>query len=189
MFNDSVLKKLYKQHGPHKFADKSEHLMKELIEAIISQQLSIKAADTIFSRFLKLFKTDKFPTPEQILKIDIEKLRSVGMSYSKANYVKNIVLAFKDKTIAIEKVKKMTDEEVIIELTKIKGVGKWTAEMILIFTLNREDIFSLGDAGLKRAIKNLYNITDEKKILKLSENWKPKRSYACWYLWQSLEND
>lgn len=82
----------------------------------------------------------------------------------------------------------MSNEEVIIELTKIKGVGKWTAEMILIFTLNREDIFSLGDAGLKRAIKNLYGITDEAKILELSENWKPKRSFACWYLWQSLNN-
>jgi DNA-3-methyladenine glycosylase II len=83
----------------------------------------------------------------------------------------------------------MTDEEVIIELSKIKGVGKWTAEIILIFTLNREDVFSLGDAGLKRAIKNLYGITDGKKILKLSETWKPNRSYACWYLWRSLNND
>jgi DNA-3-methyladenine glycosylase II len=189
MFKDKILLKLYETHGPHKFEDKSENLMEELIEAIISQQLSIKAADTIYNRFLKLFKTVKFPTPEQILKIDIEKLRAAGMSYSKAAYVKNIAQAFKSRQVEIEKIKQMSDEEVIIELTKIKGVGKWTAEMILIFTLNRKDVFSLGDAGLKRAIKNLYKITDEKKILKLSETWKPNRSFACWYLWRSLNNN
>lgn len=188
MFKDKILLKLYKIHGPHKFEDRSERLMEELIEAIISQQLSIKAADTIYSRFLKLFKSQQFPTPEQILKIDIEKLRGAGMSYSKANYVKNIAKAFKNEEVEIEKIKKMSDEEVIIELTKIKGVGKWTAEMILIFTLNREDVFSLGDAGLKRAIKNLYGLTDEKEILELAETWKPKKSFACWYLWQSLNN-
>jgi DNA-3-methyladenine glycosylase II len=188
MFKDPILEKLYKTHGPHKFEDRSERLMEELIEAIINQQLSGKAADTIYSRFLKLFRTDKFPTPEQILKADVEKLRSAGMSYSKANYIQNIARAFRNKNIKIEKIKKMSGEEVIKELTKIKGVGKWTAEMILIFTLNRIDVFSLGDAGLKRAIKNLYGITDEKKILKLSETWKPYRSFACWYLWQSLNN-
>jgi DNA-3-methyladenine glycosylase II len=188
MFKDPILKKLFKQHGPHQFEDRSENLMAELIESIISQQLSVKAADTIYIRFLNLFKNGKFPSPEQILKIDVEKLRSAGMSYPKANYIKNIAKAFQNGEIAVEKIKNLTDEEVIIELTKIKGVGKWTAEMILIFTLNREDVFSLGDAGLKRAIKNLYGISDEKKILKLAETWKPKRSFACWYLWRSLNN-
>ncbi len=162
--------------------------MEELIEAIINQQLSGKAADTIYKRFLALFKSTKFPKPEQILKLDVEKLRAAGMSYSKANYIKNIAQAFKNGQLNIKKIQAMPDEEVITELTKIKGVGKWTAEMILIFTLNRQDVFSLGDAGLRRAIKNLYGLTDEKKILKLSENWKPNRSLACWYLWQSLNN-
>lgn len=188
MFKDPILKKLFKKYGPHQFEDRSKRLMEELVESIISQQLSIKAADTIYSRFLNLFKNDKFPAPEQILKIDIEKLRLAGMSYAKANYIKNIAKAFKNNDLEIKKIKKMTDEEVIVELTKIKGVGKWTAEMILIFTLKREDVFSLGDAGLKRAIKNLYGINDEKKILKLAKTWKPKRSYACWYLWKSLDN-
>jgi DNA-3-methyladenine glycosylase II len=189
MFKDPILKKLFKQYGPHVFEDRSQRLMEELIESIISQQLSVKAADTIYSRFLGLFgPNDQFPKPEQILKIDVEKLRSAGMSYSKANYIKNIAGAFKDKAIEFKKIQKMTDEEVIIELTKIKGVGKWTAEMILIFTLNRKDVFSLGDAGLRRAIKNLYGITGEKEILQLVETWKPHRSSACWYLWQSLNN-
>lgn len=188
MFKDPILKKLYEKYGPHKFEDKSEKLLEELVESIISQQLSIKAANTIYNRFLSLFD-GKFPKPEQILEIDIEKLRSAGMSYSKGNYIKNIAKAFKDKQIDVKKINKATDEEVIQELTKIKGVGKWTAEMILIFTLKREDVFSLGDAGLKRAIKNLYKLEKDTDILKLSEEWKPFRSHASWYLWKSLENN
>ncbi len=189
MFEDPVLNKLYKVYGPHNFEDRSEKLMEELVEAIVSQQLSGKAADTIYKRFLKLFSPKTFPTPEQILKINVGKLRGAGMSYAKASYIKGIAKAFKEKQIAAEQIKKMSDEEVIETLTSIKGVGKWTAEMILIFTLKRTDVFSLGDAGIKRAIKNLYGITNEKKILKLSETWKPNRSYACWYLWRSLENN
>jgi DNA-3-methyladenine glycosylase II len=190
MFKDPILKKLYKKYGPpNGIEDRSEYLMQQLIESIISQQLSVKAATTIYNRFLALFKDSAFPTEDEILKIDTEKLRSAGMSYSKASYIKNIAKAFKDKEIEIEKIIKMSDEEVIKELTKIKGVGKWTAEMILIFTLKREDVFSIGDAGLKRAIKNLYNLEADKDILALSEKWKPKRSLASWYLWRSLEND
>lgn len=189
MFKDPILKKLYKKYGPPTgIEDRSEYLMQQMIESIISQQLSIKAATTIYNRFLDLFKKSAFPTPDEILKIDTEKLRSAGMSYSKASYVKNIAKAFKEKQIVIEKIVKMSDEEVITELTKIKGVGKWTAEMILIFTLKREDVFSIGDAGLRRAIKNLYKLENEKDILKLTEKWKPKRSLASWYLWRSLEN-
>jgi DNA-3-methyladenine glycosylase II len=188
MFKDPILKKLYKQYGPHEFSDRSESLMKELVESIISQQLSNKAADTIYNRFLKLFRCAKFPTPEQILRINVGKLRGAGMSYPKAAYIKNVAKAFQNGDLDVGKIKKMHNQEVIATLTKIKGVGKWTAEMVLIFTLKREDVFSLGDAGLKKAIKNLYGISDEKKILKLSESWKPKRSFACWYLWQSLDN-
>jgi DNA-3-methyladenine glycosylase II len=110
------------------------------------------------------------------------------MSYGKAGYIKNIAQAFVKKELDVNKLKKMNDEEVVKELTKIKGVGKWTAEMTLIFTFKREDVFSLGDAGLRRAIKNLYKIEKDTDILKLSEKWKPKRSFACWYLWRSLEN-
>lgn len=189
MFKDPILNKLYKKHGPHQFEDRSHLLYEKLVENIIGQQLSGKAADTIYSRFLSLFKHDRFPSFDELLKIDVEKLRSAGMSYSKASYIKNIAKAFKNKEIDIKKITKMTDEEVIQTLTKIKGVGKWTAEMILIFTLKREDIFSLGDAGLKRAIKNLYKLEKDSDILKLSEKWKPKRSHASWYLWRSLEND
>lgn len=188
MFKDPVLKKLYKKYGPHKFEDRSKFLYGELVESIIGQQLSGKAADTIFKRFLALYKGSKFPRPDELLKTDVEKLRSAGMSYSKTAYIKNIASAFKNKELDVEKLKKMSDADVIKILTKIKGVGNWTAEMILIFTFKREDVFSLGDAGLRKAIKNLYKIEKDKDILALSEKWKPKRSYACWYLWRSLEN-
>jgi len=188
MFKDPILLKLHKKYGPHKFEDRTEFLYEELVESIIGQQLSGKAADTIFKRFLALFKNSKFPRPEELLKTDTEKLRSAGMSYSKAQYIKNIAQAFKNGDLDIETLKKMSDEDVKKELTKIKGVGDWTAEMTLIFTLKREDVFSLGDAGLKRAIKNLYKIETEKEILKLAKTWKPKRSFACWYLWKSLDN-
>ncbi len=189
MFKDPILNDLVKKYGaPNSIKDRSEFLYEELIESIIGQQLSGKAADTIFKRFLTLYPKSKFPKPEILLKTDVEKLRSAGMSYSKAAYIKNIAQSFIDKTLDVKKLRKMTDEEIVKELTKIKGVGKWTAEMILIFTFKREDVFSLGDAGLRRAIKNLYKIEKDQDILKLAEKWKPNRSLACWYLWRSLEN-
>jgi len=189
MFKDPILNQLVKKYGaPKKLKDRTEYLYEELVESIIGQQLSGKAADAIFKRFLALYDGNSFPHPEQLLKTDDEKLRSAGMSYSKASYIKNVAQAFRDKTLNVEALKKMNDEEVKKELTKIKGVGNWTAEMILIFTFKREDVFSLGDAGLRRAIKNLYDIEKNEDILKLSEKWKPKRSYACWYLWRSLNN-
>ena len=189
MFKDPVLNKLVKKYGaPNNFKDRSEFLYEELVESIIGQQLSGKAADTIFKRFLALYKNSKFPRPDELLKTDVEKLRSAGMSYSKTSYIQNIAQAFKNGELDVKKLKKMSDEEIKKELIKIKGVGNWTAEMILIFTFKRGDVFSLGDAGLRRAIKNLYNIEKDADVLKLAEKWKPKRSYACWYLWRSLEN-
>lgn len=189
MFKDPILNKLHKQYGlPTNFKDRTEFLYEELVESIIGQQLSGKAADTIFKRFLALYPKSKFPTPKTLLKTDVEKLRSAGMSYSKASYIQNIAKAFDKKELDAQKLKKMSNEEIITELTKIKGVGKWTAEMTLMFTFNREDVFSLGDAGLRRAIKNLYNLEKDADILKLAETWKPKRSFASWYLWRSLEN-
>ena len=189
MFKDPILNKLHKKYGlPTNFKDRTEFLYEELVESIISQQLSGKAADTIFKRFLGLYPKSKFPKPVVLLKTDIEKLRSAGMSYGKAGYIKNIAEAFVKKELDANKLKKLNDEEIIKELTKIKGIGKWTAEMTLMFTFNRPDVFSLGDAGLRRAIKNLYNLDKETDILKLAETWKPKRSFASWYLWRSLEN-
>jgi DNA-3-methyladenine glycosylase II len=189
MFKDPILKKLVKKYPAPKFEDKSEFLYEGLIESIISQQLSVKAADTIFVRFLKLFKSKSFPKPKDVLKMKDDTLRTAGISYQKISYIKSVAHAFETKQIDHKKIIKLSDEEVIAELTKIKGVGRWTAEMKLIFTLNRSDVFSIGDLGLRNAIIKLYGISDKKEMLKLSETWKPFRSYACWYLWRSLENE
>lgn len=187
MFNDPVLKKLAKKYQAPEFIDRSEYLFDELVESVISQQLSVKAADTIYERFKALFPKST-PTPKKILKMDDKIIRTAGISFSKISYIKNIADAFVTNKIDINKIKTLPDEDVIIELTKLKGVGRWTAEMTLIFTLKRPDIFSIGDAGLRRAVKNLYGVTEEKEIAELSEKWKPHRSLACWYLWKSLEN-
>src|SRR5258706_2443736 len=135
MFKDPILKKLHKQYGlPTNFKDRTEFLYEELVESIIGQQLSGKAADTIFKRFLSLYKNSKFPAAKDLLKTDTERLRGAGMSYSKAQYIKNIAEAVVKKELDANKLKKLSDEEIIKELTKIKGVGKWTAEMTLMFT-------------------------------------------------------
>lgn len=185
--DDPIMQQLVEKYPEPKFEDRSTFLYEDLIESIISQQLSIKAADTIFGRFKALFP-DKFPQPEHILNKSDDELRAVGLSYQKASYIKSIATIFAQKEIDPNMIRDMQDEEVITELTKIKGVGKWTAEMILIFTLNRPDIFSLGDLGIRNAITRLYNITNPQEMLQLSETWKPHRSTACWYLWRSLEN-
>ena len=188
MFTDPILKKLVKQYPAPQFEDRSKFLLRQLIESVISQQLSVKASDTIFNRFLALFKTKSFPKPQDILNMPDDTLRNAGISYGKISYIKAIAQAFVDKKLDHKKIIKLSDEEVIAELTKIKGIGQWTAEMILIFTLNRPDVFSIGDLGLRNAITKLYEITDKKEMLKLAETWKPYRSHASWYLWRSLEN-
>lgn len=188
MFRDPILKKLVKKYPAPQFEDKSEILFEKLIDSIISQQISTKAADTVFERFKNLFGSKSFPSPQEILVMEDSKLQSIGTSYIKISYIKAIAQAFKDNHLDAKKIKTLSDAEVIIELTKIKGVGQWTAEMILIFTLNRPDVFSIGDLGLRNAITRLYGITDKKEMLKLAESWKPYRSTASWYLWRSLEN-
>lgn len=223
MFTDKILNQLISKYPAPTFQDRSAFLYEDLVESIVSQQLSIKAADTIFKRFLALFKyrevtgagdprnsqqgtnvTDanfggserqdpedvvqNFPTPQEVLEMPDETIRTAGISFQKISYIKSVADAFVSDLIDTEKIKTMTDEEVIAALTQIRGVGKWTAEMILIFTLKRPDIFSIGDLGIRNAITKLYGITDQKEMLSLSEKWKPYRSNACWYLWRSLEN-
>lgn len=177
--------------------EKESDLFKDLIESIINQQLSGKVAATIFGRFKKLFthsvtsgQDTKFPSPKQILKIPDEKIRECGISYPKIKYIKGLCQAVVDKTLDINNLSNLKDEKVIIELTKIKGIGRWTAEMILIFSLKRADIFSVGDLGLRTAVSRLYKVDreDKIKIEKISKKWSPHRSLASWYLWRSLEN-
>lgn len=160
-----------------------------LCQDIISQQLSDKAAMTICNRFLVLFPKKKI-TPQQVLAVKDEALRQVGMSWSKAAYVKNIAQAFAGGELTGPDLQKLSDEEVIAKLTQIKGIGPWTAEMFLIFSLGREDVFSHGDAGLRRGIEILYQLTDPSRdqIEQITQSWSPYRSYGCLALWKALDN-
>ncbi|MFA5449245.1 MAG: DNA-3-methyladenine glycosylase [Clostridia bacterium] len=160
-----------------------------LLANIVGQQLSGKVADTIFNRFLSLIEGEL--TAEKVLAIDDEKLRSVGLSRNKAAYIKNVAQAAADGSLALDKFDDMTDTAVVSQLTAIKGIGEWTAEMFLIFSLGRLDIFSKGDGGLARAINILYGRSRElsaKERLAVTEVWKPYRSIASLYLWRSLDN-
>jgi len=169
--------------------EQSNDYFPDLVEAIINQQLSDKAAATIFGRFKTLFPKGKI-TPEKLLRIKDGHIRTVGTSWSKITYMKNIARAWLDGTITFDKHTTMTDEAIIQQLTKVKGVGAWTAEMFLMFTLGREDVFSYGDLGLRRAIQKLYKFKKEptvKQMEKIVIKWKPYRTYAARILWKSLE--
>lgn len=163
-----------------------------LLRAIAGQQLSVKAAATIWERVLNLFP-DNYPSPEAVLLMDTAKLRGAGLSYQKAGYIKNIAQFSLDETLDYKKLKRKSDDELIDYLTQIKGVGRWTVEMILMFSLVRENILPLDDLGIQNAIKKIYGLNTTGKQLKLemeqiSHPWQPYRTFACMYLWRSLDN-
>lgn len=160
-----------------------------LIRSIVSQQLSTKAAVTIYNRFLNLFE-NRYPNKDVVIAFSEEQLRSVGLSRQKANYIKNVAHFF----LEIEKDREtdwatMTDEAIITYLTQIKGVGKWTVEMMLMFTLQRLDVLPLDDLAIRNRMIKLYDVQATGKQIKveltsIAESWRPYRSVACRYLWQ-----
>jgi DNA-3-methyladenine glycosylase II len=160
----------------------------DLVETIISQQLSESAASTIFKRFKTLFKRLRF-TPVAVLALRDRSIRDVGISRSKTSYIKNIAEAITSKTLELQKLESLDDHRVIEELVRIKGIGPWTAEMFLMFSLARPDVFSNSDAGLRRAIQNAYRLKEATfgKLNTLSRRWIPYRTYACLTLWRSLK--
>lgn len=161
-----------------------------LVRAIANQQLSGKAAQTILNRMLALFKPGRFPTPQEYLKMSDKKLRSIGFSNSKVSYTKNVARFFIEREKDIKRIHKLIDEEVINLLTEIKGIGVWSAEMFLIFSLGREDVFSYGDLGLRKGLQKIYNFKKEptiKQIEKIVEKWRPYRTHGARYMWASLE--
>lgn len=191
---------LQKDKRLNKYLGDKIHILKfykniplRLMEAILSQQLSTKVAKVIYQRFLDLYK-GKEPTPQQVLDTSHETLRGVGLSNAKAQYIKNVAEFCITHKITDKKLLKMSDEEIIDLLTQIKGVGKWTVEMLLMFTLGRADVFSADDYGIQQAMINLYKLDagDKKKLreqmLKLSSKWTPYRTYACLHLWGWKDN-
>lgn len=180
-----------------------------LVVAIISQQLSTKAADTIEKRFRALFakgpdlsamssrpngrgrRGGKFPAPDRVLKKSDATLRSAGLSFQKISYIKSLAKLVSKGRIDFKIFEKLSDEQIIGKLIEVKGIGRWTAEMFLIFCLNWPDVFSHGDLGLKNAIKKWYKLEQDrhsKKYHQLVESWSPHRSLAARYLWASLDN-
>lgn len=184
---DKKLKKIIDLQGPF-LLDRKKNIYLHLCKSIMSQQLSTKVATVIFNRFISLY-TAKTPTAQQIVDTPFDALRGIGLSNAKVNYIQNVCRFFIEKKITDKKLQKMSDEEVIECLTQIKGVGRWTVEMILMFTLGREDVFAVDDLGIQQGMARLYKLEQvNKKLLKekmiiLSNKWKPYRTYACRYLW------
>ena len=169
---------------------KRKNFYYSFLRSIIGQQLSVKVADIIEQRFWNFFENE--PTPEKIFNADNEILRSLGLSYAKIKYVKDLSEKILKKEIHFRNLNNLSDEEIILEYTKVKGIGVWTVHMFLIFTLGRLNVLPVGDLGIKRAVMIIYNLRklpDEKKMFLISKrnNWEPYNSIASWYLWRSLE--
>jgi 3-methyladenine DNA glycosylase/8-oxoguanine DNA glycosylase len=162
-----------------------------LVESIVSQQLSTKAAATIYGRLRALMPDGGAPTPHAIVPLSDEALRGVGLSRQKVSYVRDLSRRVIDGSLKTDAFAAMTDDEVVAQLTQIKGIGRWTADMILIFRLARPDILPVGDLGIVKAVQKAYGLRktpDAKRLVALGERWRPYRSIASWYLWRSLEN-
>ncbi len=185
---DRKLKKVIESTQPYKLT-KRRNVCLRLCASIMSQQLSTRVAEVIYRRFLELYGGEE-PTPEQLLSTAPETLRSIGLSNAKVSYVHNVARFALEQGMDEKKLRKMTNEEVIEYLTQIKGVGQWTVEMILMFTLGREDVFAADDLGIQNAMVKLYKLDKENRkqlreeMLKISSRWAPFRTYGCLYLWR-----
>jgi len=160
---------------------------RSLIDAIITQQLSGAAADSISKKFQELYQ--RYPRPSEVINTSDSKLRSVGLSKMKVTYIKDLSEKIQSKELRISSLKDKSDEEVIAHLTQVKGIGRWTAEMFLIFSLGRLDVLPVGDLGLKKGIQRLYSMPDlpeKDEIERIAEKWRPYRTVATWYIWKSL---
>lgn len=164
----------------------------ELVDSIISQQLSVKAARSIERRFQELFGSE-YPEPEAIVKRSLEELRAVGLSTNKARYIHDLAHHVLDGRIRFDQLDRLSNEAVMSELTDVKGVGEWTAHMFLIFCMGRLDVLAVGDLGIRNGIRSLYALADlpspqEVQDIAAMYSWHPFESVACWYVWQSLDN-
>jgi DNA-3-methyladenine glycosylase II len=161
-----------------------------LARAIVGQQLSTKAAASIWGRVTELFGGGT-PSPAQLLEVDGQALRDAGLSWSKVGFLNDLAERVEDGRLDLDRLGALSDEDVIAELTEIKGVGRWTAEMFLIFHLARPDVISTGDLGIRRAAQIAYELDDlpgPTDLERIAEPWRPHRTLACLYLWRSLDN-
>ncbi|MBP9686347.1 MAG: DNA-3-methyladenine glycosylase 2 family protein [Candidatus Doudnabacteria bacterium] len=205
--SDPVMVGMMRTHSVKPRKRSTKDRFEYLALTILYQQLSTKVADVIAARFLALFQPlpnpplsrgggtaapRAFPTPQDILKTPDEKLRSVGVSGPKVKYIKDLAEKVASKQVRLEILHELSDEEVITELTQVKGIGRWTAEMFLMSALERPDIFSFGDLGLQTAIKRAYGFKQlpaKRTMERLSKKWSPYRTHAARVLWASLDNE
>ena len=188
---DPVMAALIRQHGPCGLADalRADHLS-ALVRAILFQQLSTKAASTIHSRLVALLPDGRI-TAEGLLGITDEQFRGVGVSRQKSLYLRDLVAKVQSGEVQLDGIEGLDDEAVVAALTGVKGIGRWTAEMFLMFRLHRPDVLPVGDLGILTAVQKAYGLRKRptpERLRKLGEAWKPYRSVACWYLWRSLDN-
>jgi DNA-3-methyladenine glycosylase II len=188
---DPVLAALIRKHGECGLAkaQRTEHFS-ALVRAITGQQLSTKAAATIFSRLVALMPDGV--TPAALSSLTDEQMRAVGMSRQKISYFRDLCDKASSGVVPLDALDALSDEEVITALTAVKGIGRWSAEMFLMFRLHRPDVLPVDDLGIVNAVKNVYKLRKRptaERIRKLGEAWRPYRSVASWYLWRSLDNE
>lgn len=190
---DKHLRKVIKNHDNFKLRNR-KNLCLYLCGSIMSQQLSGKVADVIYKRFLELYNGSE-PTPQQIIDTPHESLRNIGLSNNKANYIRNVASFAIEFGIDFKTLNKLDNESIIKYLTQIKGVGRWTVEMLMMFALAREDVFAIDDYGIQSAMIKLYNLGHLSKrelrqeLLRLSAKWSPYRTYACLHLWHWKDSE
>lgn len=186
--SDRVMAKLIELYKPCTLKPQTDYF-EVLCESIISQQLSVKASDTIVKRFRSLYTEDNPFSPLSVRNTPSEKITSVGVSRAKTSYIKDLAEKYQTD-LESQDFQKLSDEDIISLLTRVKGIGRWTAEMFLIFSLNRLDILPLGDLGIKRAVTIEYELKElatPKELLEIGKKWRPYSSVASWYLWRSLD--
>lgn len=188
---DQKLAEFIQRIGPCKFALRPGTPFQSLVRAIAHQQLTGRAANTILRRLEETLGAGGFPSPAAVLKADIDALRRAGFSRAKATYIKEVALAVTGGAIPGKAaMRKMSDEEIIEKLTAIKGIGRWSAEMFLIFDLGRLNVLPLGDFGVRKGFAIAYGmkkLPHPRTVSRKAESWKPYRSLACWYLWRVVE--
>jgi DNA-3-methyladenine glycosylase II len=191
---DPVMDRLVDEHGALVRKDlKNERpgdAYGALLRSIVGQQLSTKAAATIYGRMLELFGGHA-PTPKQLLAVDPDKIRAAGLSRPKINYLRDLADHVEKGELELEHLDELPDEQVIEQLIAVKGIGEWSAHMFLMFHLGRPDILPVGDQGIRRAVQVQYGlrkVPDPKRLEKIARPWRPYRTLACLYLWSSLDN-
>lgn len=187
---DPVLRDLMRVHGKCGLAEaQNADPFGALLKAIVSQQLSTKAARTIHARLLAVF--DGAPAPAAVARASDAQLRAAGLSAQKLRYLRDLAEKVEDGSLALHTLDAMTDDEVIASLTQVKGIGRWTAEMFLMFRLHRPDVLPVNDLGIVKAVQKAYRLRktpSADRLHEIGEAWRPYRSVACWYLWRSLSN-